>query len=44
MYVIYTNFEVHMLARLDVALLRGRLIWLGDPHDILVIPVNIAID
>lgn len=35
--------RAHNLARLGVTPPQSRHIWLGDPHDILLIPVNIHI-
>lgn len=39
-----SNFEAHKLARYGVYLPVGRHIWLGIPHDTLVIPTNILDD
>lgn len=39
-----SNFEAHKLARHGVSLDQGRHVWLGYPHDPIVIPVNIPIE
>ena len=36
-----SNYEAHRLARFGISLPAGRHLWLGIPHDPIVIPMNI---
>lgn len=37
------NFEAHNLAKFDCNLAIGRHVWLGNPHDPTVVPMNITL-
>lgn len=37
-----SNFEAHNLARFALSLSGGRYVWLGSPHDLVMILMNIA--
>ena len=34
------NIDAHNIAKFSTSLVQGRHVWLGEPHDPFVIPVN----
>lgn len=37
-----SNFEAHSLARFSISLEVGHHVWLGTPHNSVIIPLNIV--
>ena len=40
----HVNLEAHKLARFALRLAFGRHVWLGQPHDVTCIPLNVVFE